>query len=756
MSTDFIASGLITISGSPEASSSYFSLVGLDGISLSGESDIRAFFSYDGSGSISGISLSGESEIKAFVSYDGSGSTSVTGFFISRFRTNGSGSVDISYLATAQTSVSVLYSFPFSFNVYNEFDFSYSFSYDIGTLPFRIFRVVGVEYNNCDYIPFCAIPNGKNRMFQELLARNLTEVCDFLLSVNWTWPIAEIQRSVEPAEAFVVDSSTGLNSFGELPPTTNNFVTVPYADIPACLPFTVMPTPTLPMGLASVLTNVIVFVSSGSINISGSVGMGWNRIGSGIISVNGSAEPLSGHKAYSGSGNIIIDDSALLTYSYRNHTASGGVFLSGEFGVVSSRFSWKSSGAIATSSASIVTLKFMFVSLGDSSVYPSYAGINIKGKAEYPIIQSGKGFIYTSGSSVAKRPVYREYMTGGAIISGLSRSISPYHSFASDGAALIYGSVAILKASYSAFVDDATPIVLGGTAYTMDSIGGNFWYKALLQPIVIADSSDVNTNGLRHIASGSISMFGLMETDIYLAPEIGIGVFSEVDLFEVSFYKDFTTNLIATNLTIATACSSCSAIPDTLYLRHNLQNGSFLSDFLERNSITIPESIQMIYSPRTETWQSSMHFRGFGDNSNQFERWQINLDWSCVSQYSENILSSAMWKFGLYIRRVDEVNFDSHETRLLILFPSEDICTRINSYGVDFTFNFHFRDEYVTNEMFVPVDVFTYFDDLGLFNGSYWDANSFIGRVMDTNIVDDVNTIDISSIRPEPQSQFYV
>lgn len=126
------------------------------------------------------------------------------------------------------------------------------------------------------------------------------------------------------------------------------------------------------------------------------------------------------------------------------------------------------------------------------------------------------------------------------------------------------------------------------------------------------------------------------------------------------------------------------------------------------------------------------------------------------SQYSENILSSAMWKFGLYIRRVDEVNFDSHETRLLILFPSEDICTRINSYGVDFTFNFHFRDEYVTNEMFVPVDVFTYFDDLGLFNGSYWDANSFIGRVMDTNIVDDVNTIDISSIRPEPQSQFYV
>ena len=58
--------------------------------------------------------------------------------------------------------------------------------------------------------------------------------------------------------------------------------------------------------------------------------------------------------------------------------------------------------------------------------------------------------------------------------------------------------------------------------------------------------------------------------------------------------------------------------------------------------------------------------------------------------------------------------------------------------------------------MFVPVDVFTYFDDLGLFNGSYWDANTFTGRVMDTNIVDDVNTIDISSIRPEPQSQFYV
>jgi hypothetical protein len=58
--------------------------------------------------------------------------------------------------------------------------------------------------------------------------------------------------------------------------------------------------------------------------------------------------------------------------------------------------------------------------------------------------------------------------------------------------------------------------------------------------------------------------------------------------------------------------------------------------------------------------------------------------------------------------------------------------------------------------MLVPVDTFTYFDDLGVFKGSYWDANSFVGRVMDTDIVDDVNTIDISSTRPEPQSQFYV
>ena len=734
MSTNFTASGLITISGSPEASSSYFSVVGLGGVAIAGESTIRGF-----------------------VSYDGSGSAFVTGFFVSHFGRYGSGSANVSYLAAAQTEVSVLYSFPFSFNVYDEFDFSYTFSYDIGDLPVRTFRVVGVDYDNCDYIPFCAIPNGKNRMFQELFATNLTEVCDFLLSVNWTWPIAEIQRSVEPAEAFIVDSSTGLNVFGELPPATNQFVTVPYADIPACLPFTVRPTPSVSMGMSSTLTSVFVSISSGSVSVSGSVGMGWSAVGSGAMSIYGGAESLPGYQEYVASGDIKIDDSALLTYSYRSHTASGGIYISGEFGVVSPYFSWRPSGSITTSSNATVTLKLKFSSSGGSSVYPSYAGVNIKGGAEYPILQSGSGIVHTSGFSIVKRPVYREHMSGGASVAGLARSISPYQAFAGDGAALVSGSIAIFKASYSFVGDGATPAVIGGTADTMDSTGGNFWYTALLQPITLSGTSEISTNGLRQIASGSINISGSMDTDIYLAPEIGVGVFSEIDLFEVSFSQDFATTLVATNVTIATACSSCSAIPDTLYFRHNLQNGLFLSDFLKRNSLTIPQSIQMVYSPKTESWQASMHFRGVGgDNSSQLERWQINIDWSCVSQYSENTLSSAMWKFGLYIRRVDESNLDKHETRLLILFPSDDICSRINSYGVDFTFNFHFRDEYVTNEMLVPVDTFTYFDELGLFKGTYWDANSFFGRVMDTDIVDDVNTIDISSTRPEPQSQFYV
>jgi hypothetical protein len=734
MSTNFTASGLITISGSPEASSSYFSVIGLGGIAIAGESTIRGFFSYGGSGS-----------------------ASVTGFFVSHFSRYGSGSANVSYLSTAQTEVSVLYSFPFSFDVYDEFNFSYTFSYDIGDLPVRTFRVVGVDYDNCDYIPFCAIPNGKNRMFQELLATNLTEVCDFLLSVNWTWPIAEIQRSVEPAEAFVVDSSTGLNVFGELPPTTNEFLAVPYAAIPACLPFTVRPTPSVSMGMFSKLINVFVSISSGSIDISGSVGMEWVAMGSGVISISGGAEFLSGYHSYIASGDVTIGDSALLTYSYRSHTASGGISISGEFGVVSPYFSWRQSGSIVTSSNAVVTLKLKFSSSGGSLVYPFYAGVNIFGDAEYPILQSGSGMVHTSGLSIVRRPVYREHMSGGASVAGLARSISPYQAFAGDGAALVSGSVAIFKASYSLMGDDATPVAIGGTADTMDSTSGNFWYTALVQPIATTGTSEVGTNGLRQVASGSINISGYIDTDIYLAPDIGVGVFSEIDLFEVSFSQDFVTTLVATNVTIATACSSCSAIPDTLYFRHNLQNGLFLSDFLKRNGLAIPQSIQMVYSPKTESWQASMHFRGFGgDNSNEFERWQINIDWSCVSQYSENTLSSAMWKFGLYIRRVDESNLDKHETRLLILFPSDDICSRINSYGVDFTFNFHFRDEYVTNEMLVPVDTFTYFDDLGVFKGSYWDANSFVGRVMDTDIVDDVNTIDISSTRPEPQSQFYV
>ena len=99
---------------------------------------------------------------------------------------------------------------------------------------------------------------------------------------------------------------------------------------------------------------------------------------------------------------------------------------------------------------------------------------------------------------------------------------------------------------------------------------------------------------------------------------------------------------------------------------------------------------------------------------------------------------------------------DDNDTRLFILFPSTDLCSEFNNFGVDFAFSFHFRPQFVTNEFDINVDTFNYYDEANIFKGVFWDANNFEVRILDRNIDLNVNSIDISALRPEPKSQFYV
>jgi hypothetical protein len=190
---------------------------------------------------------------------------------------------------------------------------------------------------------------------------------------------------------------------------------------------------------------------------------------------------------------------------------------------------------------------------------------------------------------------------------------------------------------------------------------------------------------------------------------------------------------------------------------HNLEFGSIFREFLTRNGYAIPQSFPLFYNKRSDSWQGTLHYNGVSaDNLNNFESWRINVDWGCTSQYAENDLSSPVWKFSLlFVRRNTTTNLD-FDTRLLILFPSEEICLTADRDGLDFSFQFDTKRNTVSTRENIIVDVVNLYDNVGLFRSNYWIKNKLNITISEDYIVENLEKTDITFIIPEKQPQFSI
>lgn len=751
------ADGGVLASGSSESASSYFSLAGSGSLQASGSAVQRKNLKTSGSGSAS----LGASSASAVTRYDydpfGSCAAGSSGLCVCRPTFSGSGSVSVSYIASSPSNFLSEWALEVSYDVYQTIEVYKDISYDVGDLPYRTWRVVGVEYYDCNNIPFCAVPNGLNRMFQEIIARSLTEVCQFLTDVNWTWPIAEVQRSVYPAEAFIAVGSTGLNTLGYPVPSTNQFVSVPFSQVPECLFLSVPTTEDISMGMSSEIEIAFPYSASGSVQVSGSSETTNSFSGSGHVLLSGSAECFLASRQYESSGSMQIVGESEITKDSWSYEATGFVLASGESLEGSQYFNYFGSGNVSTDSTAASLVRLSFASSGGSDVYPNYAGVNVGGDASYPILQAGTGSVQIYGAGASFRKSYSYFADGSALLDGMSVSVSPYQQYAASGGVAFSGDIVVGKASFQIVVDDSSPISFGGTSPNRDSSSGSFWYTALLQEILTSGTSTGAISSFYYDGSGSAAVDGAVDCDVYLAGEVSAGMFALADFVEISFGSQFANNLPAVTNDITTTCSGCPAIPNVLYLSNNLAKASVFKEFMVRNNIELGDYFTLYYNSSSDSWQTSLHYSGVGgDNSQAQENWQINMEWSCTSQYGEDYLSSSMWKFALYMRQKNMTSGKIRETRMVILFASEYICQQASAFALDFTFDFHFRSDYVTNSLGFSVDVFNHYDTLGAFSGSYWDTNNFTCRVSTVPTVGIYNTIDISAERPAPRQQFYV
>ena len=765
-------SGGIVLGGAATANiaSSY---EGNGGILIVGEATIQAIYRYVATG---GILISGDSPEESELSAIGSGGIVLGGDATEKLILPYEGYGEIFLVGEAPIKSFFNFVQDVEWDVRSYFDLALDFDWDVGELPLKVYQVEGCcrpndgGFGGCEVLPLDTNDalNCNQRFLQTIFARNLGEVCQFLTDTNWKWPICSIKKFSTEALDLIYD---GTNK----PPECNTLDEVEYCQIPECFEFCLQSDASSHVGVeVSVVENIIRYDAGGGdgdavggIAILGGYDPVRHVVGDSGIELSGDAEfveKLSLYN-YTPEGGIIVSGNANIVSSSWNSEAVGGIVVDGEVdNIVSSNWHYVSTGGIVVSGNAVCVLRPVYVSEGKSDTYPSYAGIILGGFAEYPILSKVSGGIVIAGDSTARIPLRRYVPTGGININGESNVISPYYSFEGSAAIYLGGEIGYNFLSLAYNVDDSVPITLGGEADNRNSILGDFWYTALVddQPTLGGDA-ECRISKLNYIVSSNPNIVlggdGGITSTYRSIDETHMGMGFAIEDLEVNYSLDGqpAPTLEAPTQTVNTTCGECNAVPLKLHFKHNLEFGAIFREFMVRNGHTIPSSFPLFYNRRSESWQSVLHYNGLdGDNTNQTVSWRINVDWTCTSQYADENFSSSVWKFSLLVTKRNITTNLDFDTRLLLLFPSEDICLTADRDGFDFSFQFDTKRKVVSTRQNLIVDVINLYDNIGLFKSTYWTTNKLNIRISEDYVEENLNKQDVTFIIPERQSQFAI
>lgn len=192
-------------------------------------------------------------------------------------------------------------------------------------------------------------------------------------------------------------------------------------------------------------------------------------------------------------------------------------------------------------------------------------------------------------------------------------------------------------------------------------------------------------------------------------------------------------------------------MPQVLELTHNLDMGAVFKEFCNRNSIDVPTVLPIHYSNRTDSWQGSLHYTGIADyNQPQTESWRFAFEWGCVNSLGSQDFGGNVWKFSMSVLRKNLTTGQDFDTRLLIAFPPNEICSDTTSIGFDFSFQVDTQKIYVRTDLDIVVDLRILYDNIGMFRSAFWKSKPLLRFTVSENpLVSNYESIDIKPIFPE-------
>jgi hypothetical protein len=146
---------------------------------------------------------------------------------------------------------------------------------------------------------------------------------------------------------------------------------------------------------------------------------------------------------------------------------------------------------------------------------------------------------------------------------------------------------------------------------------------------------------------------------------------------------------------------------------------------------------------------------GTGDtNTGSLESWRFTFEWACLDQIAGSEYGSFSWKFSMLVVRKNESTGLDFDTRAMVVFPPDLVCSGIQNLGFDFSFSINTMTKFVSNDLdIVPTSVLLT-DNIGLFKSrSFAKTPKFNIRLSKSDVLAVVQRQDIYPIFPQAQVQ---
>lgn len=364
---------------------------------------------------------------------------------------------------------------------------------------------------------------------------------------------------------------------------------------------------------------------------------------------------------------------------------------------------------------------------------PESSIVGVSGSSRASVLLSGGtsgSLVSVSGRSTVVSSAYTAEASGSVSLGGYARTVSPDRKYSDmEGSLELHGESRLYYAPRL-----SSSVSFSGSAQL--DFGMIFEFSGKLE--LEGRLKDYTSPTYSHRGSGSLTTLGSSSfnfSDLGAFAEIVSVSMSAFDFSSESNPPQYESSLTISDYSVIPSCG-CGPMGLSLSLRSNMGNSAFLSSFLKRAGLVLPDPV-LRYRSRDVTWSSAQHLVGRGRDGVSLEDLYLSHSLSCTEGF---------WVFDFSASTFNRTTTDDIRTKFILDIPVDLICSdgsitttiELDIQSGEFQVSTGRKVSVVDPPRPLPfnptprrIDVFVdgvfsdkrvYYDGLGMFKDSYWSS----------------------------------